>query len=93
MLHAGWQNNHVASRVFFRTFLGTALTTSFKNHNHFLSLVKMPRKNDPWAENIFMNVRLGTQLFIRNEITDPCLWTTWDLAKSSTQNWHARSPR
>src|SRR5215469_6349330 len=92
MLHAGWQNDDIAGGVFFRSFLGAAHTTSFKNHNHFLSLVKMPRKYDPWAENVFMNVRLRTELFVRNEITNPCFWATRDLAKSSTQNWHARSP-
>jgi hypothetical protein len=54
VLHAGLQNDDIASGIFFRTFLGAALTTSFKNHNHFLSLVKMPRKSDPWAENVFM---------------------------------------
>src|ERR1700720_811903 len=52
----------------------------------------MPRKSDPWAENVFMNVRLRTELFVRNEITNPSLWATRDLAKSSTQNWHALSP-
>src|SRR5215471_17330509 len=80
MLHAGWQNDDIAGGVFFRSFLRVAHTTSFKNHNHFFSLVKMPRKSDPWAENVFMNVRLRTELFVRNEIANPCLWATRDFA-------------
>jgi hypothetical protein len=86
MLHAGWQNDDVPSRVFFRAFLGSAFATSFKNDNDLFCLMKMPRNGHPWARDVLMNVRLGTKLFVCDEIAHSCTRAARDLTKSSTQN-------
>jgi hypothetical protein len=39
-----------------------------------------------------MDVRLRAELFIRDEITDPALWTTRNFAKYVAEDGHARSP-
>jgi len=50
---------------------GSALAGAFKNNDNFLSLVVMPWQYDSWADYVFMNVGLGPQLAVCDEIANP----------------------
>jgi hypothetical protein len=92
MLYARGKNDDVASRVIFCALVGSALAIPLKYHNDLLGLVKVPRHSHPWADDVFMYVRLRAELFIRDEIANPALWATRNLAKYSTENRHLYSP-
>jgi len=92
VLYAGWHNDDIASGVFFGAFVSCTLAIAFKNYNHFFGLMKVPRNRYAWADDVLMNIRLRTKLFVRDEITNPSSWTARNLAQNSTENWHAHSP-
>jgi hypothetical protein len=73
VLHARRKNDDVASRVIFCALVGSALAISLKYDNHLLGLVKVPRNNHPWADDVLMYVRLRAELFVRDEIAKPTL--------------------
>jgi hypothetical protein len=54
---------------------GTALAGTFKNNDNFLGLVVMPWQYDPGADYVFMNVGLGPQLAVCDEVANPSFWT------------------
>jgi hypothetical protein len=58
MLYARWKNDDVASRVILCALVGSALAIPLKYDNHLLGLVKVPRHSHPWAEDVFMYVRV-----------------------------------
>jgi hypothetical protein len=70
MLYARGKNDDVASRVIFCALVGSALAIPLKYHNDLLGLVKVPRHSHPWADDVFMYVRLRAELFIRDEIAN-----------------------
>src|SRR5438874_530497 len=73
MLYARGENYDVASRVIFCALVGSAFAMPLKYDNHLLGLVKVPRHSHPWADDVFMDVRLRAELFIRDEIANPAL--------------------
>jgi hypothetical protein len=50
---------------------GSALASTLKNNDNFLGLVVMPWHYDPGADYVFMNVGLGPQLSVCDEVANP----------------------
>ena len=65
MLHSGRQNDDIACGVGHGALIGSGLAVAIKDNNHFLSLVEMPGDHYTWTDDIFVDVRQGTQLFVR----------------------------
>jgi hypothetical protein len=71
VLYAGRQNDDVTSRIILSPLFGSALASTLKNNDNFLGLVVMPWHYDPGADYVFMNVGLGPQLSVCDEVANP----------------------
>jgi hypothetical protein len=71
---------------------GSALAGTFKNNDNFLGLVVMPWQYDPGADYVFMNVGLGPQLAVCDEVANPSFWTARNFTKYLAENGHCNSP-
>ena len=55
-------------------------------------LVVMPWRYDPGADYVFMNVGLGPQLAVCDEVANPSFWTARNFTKYLAENGHCNSP-
>ena len=86
MLHPSWQDDDVACGIGFRSLIASALAVALKDDNHFLSLVEMPGDRYTWTDDILVDVRQRTQLFVGDEIAN----TPFRPARSFAQHRHGK---
>ena len=88
VLHEGWQNDNVSCRVALGVGFGSAFACPLKHNDDFFSLMVVPGNCDSGADDVLMDVRLRTQLFVSDVVSDAIFRTAWNLAKNSSKDGH-----